>query len=215
MEHLEILREAFDRCQVVDLADYSPHVAASVMKLFLQCLPTAPLPRGLLEQFPEFAQRGKELARQTLALFALLMPLLRAVAPKAQHTRMTIVNLARAITPSLVRLSILTDESPEMVTYNGGETNESSATLVEDAQQQMEYVANPVETMRILKFNMKVFECLIYYWDELPCSVLGDGGEDEDGRGADDEWTIGCGRRGSVVSRSSSSKQLPRPVPLK
>ncbi|KAK9446420.1 uncharacterized protein V1518DRAFT_378829 [Limtongia smithiae] len=223
MEHLEILREAFDRCQIVDLADYSPHVSASILKLFLRCLPTAPLPHGLLEQFPDFSPTKEytvrvvnELARQTLELLALLVPLLRAVAKNEQNTRMTIVNLARAITPSLVRLSIPTDESPEMssVTLVAG-----TATVTEEPAQQIEYVTDPVETVRILEFNMKVFECLIYYWNELPCSELGkEGGDDNDGKD-DDDKTIGRNRSRSMSSTttasSTSSKQLPPPLPLR
>ncbi|KAK7205176.1 Rho GTPase activation protein, partial [Myxozyma melibiosi] len=109
-EELDILREAFDRCQQVNLHEYSPHAVASVLKLFLRQLPTPPLPLEIREQLPDFQpsrentiQAAAMLPLQTVALFSLFIPLLRDIALHERSTRMSVLNLARTITPSLIR----------------------------------------------------------------------------------------------------------------
>ncbi|KAK9378377.1 uncharacterized protein V2V93DRAFT_376057 [Kockiozyma suomiensis] len=211
-EDLGILREAFDRCQLVNLHDYSPHVVASSLKLFLRLLPTAPLPFEIMSELPDF-QPSKEytvqaaalLPLQTVALFSLLVPLLRDIALHERSTRMSVLNLARSITPSLIRVSIAGEEI-----Y--AESVQSDMTL---ARTETRVISDPAEMALVLDYFIKIFECLIYYWTDLPFVQ-----QCADSISAEDDGDDGKSRT-SFLSRNSSSStlkslsSLPPPLPLR
>ncbi|KAK9457522.1 divergent CRAL/TRIO domain-containing protein [Dipodascopsis uninucleata] len=209
---VDILREAFDRCQLIDLNEYGVHVTGSVIKLYLRLLPTPPLPHALMNKFPDFIpslentiEVANALPRQTIVLFSGFIPLLRAVAMNERSTRMSVINLARCITPSLIRTAIATEEAASLVTYNG-----SSSTLEAESggdQNDVIYITDPLEMSRILEYNSKLFECLIYYWNELPFN------SDNHGNGNDEN-----DRRKSQIGKDGSNTlqslgHLPPPLP--
>ncbi|KAK9235449.1 hypothetical protein V1525DRAFT_268243 [Lipomyces kononenkoae] len=211
LDHLSILREAYDRCQLVDLHDYSPHVVASLLKLFLRLLPTPPLPLSLMDKFPDFTATAENtimvassLPQQTIVLFMILVPLLRTIASHDQSSKMTVSNLAKCITPSLIRIAVPTEETAIILPV------ESSGTLMPDASNETLYVSDPVEIARVLEYNTKLFECLIYYWTELP---FVSGADAINGNGEDGD------RNNENISRTSSSTtlkslgHLPPPLP--
>ncbi|KAK9366372.1 hypothetical protein V1509DRAFT_568939 [Lipomyces kononenkoae] len=211
LDHLSILREAYDRCQLVDLHEYSPHVIASLLKLFLRLLPTPPLPLSLMEKFPDFKPTAEStimvatsLSRQTIVLFSLLVPLLRTIALHDRSSHMTVANLAKCITPSLIRIPVPTEVTALMSPMD------STRTLTPDESSETVYISDPLEVVRVLEYNTKLFECLIYYWTELPIAsgadAIKDNGEDGD-------------RNNETISRTSSSAtlkslgHLPPPLP--
>ncbi|KAK9474626.1 divergent CRAL/TRIO domain-containing protein, partial [Dipodascopsis tothii] len=109
-EHFEIVREALDRGQRLDLAEAGPYVAASVLKLYLRLLPTPPIPRSVMAAFPDYvpspaaaAAVAQTLPAQSLTILASLVPLLQVITAHERRNRMSASNLAKSITPSLVR----------------------------------------------------------------------------------------------------------------
>ncbi|KAK9386069.1 hypothetical protein V1515DRAFT_616789 [Lipomyces mesembrius] len=213
LDHLSILREAFDRCQLVDLHEYSPHVVASLLKLFLRLLPTPPLPYSLIGKFPDFTPTAENtimvansLPRQTIVLFSLLVPLLRTIALHERSSRMTITNLAKCITPSLIRIAVPTEETVIMSPV------ESATTLNPETSSETVYISDPLEVVRVLEYNTKLFECLIYYWTELPFIS---GSDASNGSGKDDEARNEGSSRASSSTTLKALGHLPPPLPLR
>ncbi|KAK9371628.1 uncharacterized protein V1513DRAFT_332757 [Lipomyces chichibuensis] len=213
LDHLSILREAFDRCQLVDLHEFSPHVIASLLKLFLRLLPTPPLPYSLIGKFPDFTPTAENtimvanwLPQQTIVLFSLLVPLLRTIALHERSSKMTIANLAKCITPSLIRIAVPTEETAIMSPV------EFTTTIVPEASSEMVYISDPIEVVRVLEYNTKLFECLIYYWTELPFISGLDG---SNGSGKDDEGTNESSSRTSSSTTLKTLGHLPPPLPLR
>ncbi|KAK9432159.1 hypothetical protein V1505DRAFT_420128 [Lipomyces doorenjongii] len=213
LDHLSILREAFDRCQLVDLHEYSPHVVASLLKLFLRLLPTPPLPYSLIGKFPDFTPTAENtimvansLPRQTIVLFSLLVPLLRTIALHERSSRMTIANLAKCITPSLIRIAVPTEETAIMSPV------ESATTLISETSSETVYISDPLEVVRVLEYNTKLFECLIYYWTELPFIS---GSDASNGSGKDDEGRNESSSRTSSSTTLKALGHLPPPLPLR
>ncbi|KAK9360751.1 hypothetical protein V1504DRAFT_133053 [Lipomyces starkeyi] len=213
LDHLSILREAFDRCQLVDLHEYSPHVVASLLKLFLRLLPTPPLPYSLIGKFPDFTPTAENtimvadsLPRQTIVLFSLLVPLLRTIALHARSSKMTIANLAKCITPSLIRIAVPTEETAIMSPVD------SATTLVPEASSETVYISDPLEVVRVLEYNTKLFECLIYYWTELPFISGSDGSNGSD---KDDDGRNESSSRTSSSTTLKTLGHLPPPLPLR
>ncbi|KAK9461868.1 uncharacterized protein V1516DRAFT_274674 [Lipomyces oligophaga] len=226
LEDVDILREAFDRCQLVELHDYTPHVVASVLKLFLRQLPSAPLPLTIIDAFPEFSPSLENsvmvlemLNRQTVSLFSLLMPLLADIALHERTTRMSILSLSRAITPSLLRISVPGADDlglPSRTMTTQSIASSSTVTLVTEADPIL-YISDPMEVVRILDYYIKVFECLVYYWSDLPlikeAAAAAAVSEDKD---SDND----SGRSRSLSRKSSTSTlksvhQLPPPLPMR
>ncbi|KAJ8097617.1 hypothetical protein POJ06DRAFT_35823 [Lipomyces tetrasporus] len=211
LDHLSILREAFDRCQVVDLHDYGPHVIASLLKLFLRLLPTPPLPYSLMDKFPDFTGNAEStiivansLPRQTIILCSFLVPLLRSVALHERSSKMTITNLAKCITPSLVRIAVPTEETAIL------SPTESGTTLVPETSSETVYISDPMEVVRVLEYNTKLFECLIYYWTELP---FVSGSDASNGKDKDGDSKITSSGRTSSSTTLKSLGHLPPPLP--
>ncbi|KAK9468225.1 hypothetical protein V1512DRAFT_204260 [Lipomyces arxii] len=206
LQHLQILRECFDRDQTLDLSEYGPHVVAASLKLFLRLLPTPPLPYSLMEQFPDFTTTPEDtikiansLSPQTVTMFNSFVPLLRSIAANEPTTRMSIKNLARCITPSLIRVAVPIDETMPV------SPTDSMTTLVPSSDEE-HVISDPLEIARVIEYNTKVFECIIYYWIDLPIASSKDYPDidrDHDGR---------LSRKSSSSTLRSLGK-LPPPLP--
>lgn len=112
---LYILRDCYDRDQLIDLDDYGPHLAASVLKLYLYELPSPVLPieyiklplndskdycLGIYQTLPAFSK----------FILSSLMPLLFSVVSNSSRTGKSSSTLAGCVGPSLIGLSSVTKE---------------------------------------------------------------------------------------------------------
>lgn len=115
-ELLCILRDCFDRNQLVDLDDYGPYLAASALKLYLYQLPSVVLPvnaiRLPIQDTAEYCEDiFKSLNTPSTILISELMDLLVLIVANQLKTHQTPSTLAASIGPSLIGLSAISKES--------------------------------------------------------------------------------------------------------
>lgn len=114
-ELLYILRDCFDRNQLIDLDDYGPHLAAAALKLYLYQLPSVVLPLGAvrlpIQDTQEYClQVLNTLSESSKVLLGELMDLLAAVVRNQLTTDQTPSSLAACVGPSLLGPSAVSKE---------------------------------------------------------------------------------------------------------
>jgi Rho GTPase-activating protein 1 len=111
-----ILRDCFDRGQLIDLDDYGPYLAASALKLYLYQLPSVVLPVGAIllpiQDTHEYClDIFNSLSEPSRVLLGELLDLLALIVVNQLKTNQTPSTLAACIGPSLMGLSAVSKES--------------------------------------------------------------------------------------------------------
>lgn len=113
---LEIVRCNCDRGQMFELADYGPHVAASLLKRFLRDCPEPALPADRIPlPIKDDAEYTEETIRQlpvtSLFIFLYVVPLLQSIVRNTQVTRHSEHSISVCFAPAMLGITASRDST--------------------------------------------------------------------------------------------------------
>ncbi|KAG5368004.1 Protein ECM25 [Yarrowia sp. C11] len=113
---LEIVRCNCDRGQMFELADYGPHVAASLLKRFLRDCPEPALPADRIplpiKDDAEYTEETlRDLPVTSLFIFLYVVPLLQSIVRNTQVTRHTEHSISVCFAPAMLGITASRDST--------------------------------------------------------------------------------------------------------